>query len=71
MVSIFDAPIPEARWAGPEDSDWDKYYNKFEQWLNENYDVETGAVFGHTWEDACESEDLLNEFIDWYTDRRG
>ncbi len=71
MVSIFDAPIPEARWAGPEDSKWDIYYGKFEGWLNENYDMESQSIFGQhmTWEQACEDEDLLDDFIEMWTDR--
>lgn len=71
MVSIFDAPIPEARWAGPEDDKWDIYYGKFEGWLNENYDATTGTIFGEkmSWEQACEDEDLLDDFIEMWTDR--
>lgn len=71
MPSIYDAQVPEARWAGPEDSKWDIYYNDYEMWLNDNYDMETQKVAGYhmTWEDACESEELLDEFIEWFTDR--
>jgi hypothetical protein len=57
------------RLAGPPDTDWDKYYNDYEVWLNDNYDTETGLVFGKTWEDACENEDLFQEFVEWWTDR--
>ena len=62
--------IPEARWPGPEDSKWDKYYANFEGWVNENYDMEDQSIFGErmTWEDACESEDLLDRFIEWWED---
>jgi hypothetical protein len=66
---MVNAPIPEARWAGPEDNDWDRYYGQFEWWLNENYNVDTGLVFGYSWDDACESEDLFTEFVEWWTDR--
>jgi hypothetical protein len=71
MSSIYDAQIPAARWAGPEDSKWDIYYNDYELWLNENYDMKAQKIAGHfiSWEDACESEDLLDEFIEWWTDR--
>jgi hypothetical protein len=71
MVSIFNAPIPEARWAGPEDSKWDIYYADFEVWLNDNYDMENSSIFGvqMSWEDACESDDLLDDFIEMWTDR--
>jgi hypothetical protein len=69
MHSIYDAPIPAARWAGPENSKWDIYYGKFESWLNDNCDKMTGLVFGMSWEDACESEELLDTFIEMRTDR--
>ena len=71
MTSIWDARIPEARWAGPEDSKWDIYYNNFEVWLNDNYDMKSQSIFGHqmTWEQACEDEDLLDSFIDMWEDR--
>lgn len=70
MINISDAQIPSQRWALPEDSKWDIYYNDFEMWLNEKYDMETQAVAGHTltWDEACESEDLLDIFIEWWTD---
>lgn len=71
MPSIFDAPIPSQRWALPEDDKWDIYYDMFEGWLDENYDLATGLVFGMSWEDACESEDLLDEYIDMFTEREG
>jgi hypothetical protein len=48
----------------PAETDWDIYYNEFELWLNSHYDDTTGTVFGYTWDDACESDDLLNEFIE-------
>ncbi len=69
MTSIFDAPIPEARWSGPEDNKWDIHFNNFELWINDNYDGKTGLVFGHTLDDAYQSEELLDEFIEWWTDR--
>ncbi len=50
-------------------TNWDKYYSRFEMWLHNNYSPEEGLVFGMEWDDACQSEDLLNEFIDWYEDR--
>ena len=53
-----EPPIDE-----PE-SVWDRYYNQFEQWLNDNY--ENGHVFGLPWDEACESEDLLGVFIEEY-----
>lgn len=50
----------------PADSDWDKYYDKFETWLHENYDDDEGGVMGIkiSWEDACESEQLLDMYIE-------
>jgi hypothetical protein len=69
MQSIFNARVPSARWAGPEDSKWDIYFNNFEVWINDNYDGKTGLVFGHTLDDAYQSEELLDEFIEWFTDR--
>ncbi len=61
--------IPEARWAGPEDTKWDTHFNQYEAWINENYDGDTGLVFGHTLDDAYQSEELLDEFIEWWEDR--
>lgn len=65
-MSIADAPIPEQRWALPKDDKWDIHYNMFEVWLDENYDKATDTVFGMSLEDACESEELLDEYIDMY-----
>jgi hypothetical protein len=47
------------------ESNWDKYYPQFELWLDSNYDKETGRVFGMSWDTACESDELLSEFIDY------
>jgi hypothetical protein len=71
MPSIFDAQVPSARWAGPEDSKWDIYYNDYEVWLNDNYDMSTQMIAGRRmgWEQACEDEDLFDEFVEWWTDR--
>ena len=65
--------IPEQRWALPTDSKWDTYYSDFEMWLNDEYDMETQTVCGYqmTWEDACESEDLLDIFIEMWEYRDG
>jgi hypothetical protein len=63
--------IPESRWAGPEDTDWDRYYGDYEVWLNDNYDMKAQMIAGRhiTWEDACEDQDLFSEFVEWWTDR--
>ena len=63
--------IPEARWAGPEDSEWDLYYNDYEIWVNENYDMKYQKIAGRhmTFEQACEDDDLFGEFVEWWTDR--
>jgi len=61
--------IPEARWAGPSDTKWDIHFNEYEFWINANYNEETGLVFGHTLDDAYQSEELLDEFIEQHTDR--
>lgn len=54
-------------WYPPEQSDskWDIYYNDFELWLNEHYDMEAQSIAGThmTWEDACESDALLDQYI--------
>jgi hypothetical protein len=72
MSSLHGARIPIGRWSEPEDNDWDKYYNEFEAWLNDNYDMESQSIAGRSipWEQAFENEDLLNHFIELFTDRR-
>ena len=71
MTSIYDAQVPSARWAGPEDSDWDRYYADYEAWINEHYVMEDQKIFGihMTWEQACEDEELFGQFVEWWTDR--
>ena len=49
-------------------TDWDRYYNGFERWLNDNYDLETKLVFGYTLDEAYESEELLRDYIEWVND---
>jgi hypothetical protein len=68
---MLDMQIPAARWAGPEDTDWDRYYADFEYWVNENYNMETQTIEGRqmTWEQACQDEDLFEAFVEWWTDR--
>lgn len=70
MPNIFDAPTPSQRWALPEDTKWDIWYDRFEGWLNDNYDMKSQSIAGYTttWEDACESEDLLDLFIEMRQD---
>jgi hypothetical protein len=57
--------IPEAKWAGPVDSEWDIHYNEFELWVNDNYDPKNGSIFGYhiSWDDACESEGVFDMFM--------
>ena len=66
MTSIYDAPIPEARWAVPVDSEWDIHYNEFEFWVNEHYDKADQSILGHRipWDEECESDDLFDIFMD-------
>jgi hypothetical protein len=52
----------------PPETEWDTHYNGFEMWLDDNYDVETGRVFGRLWDEAVESDDLLREYIEWVED---
>jgi hypothetical protein len=54
----------------PNDTLWDRYYNDFELWLNDHYDMESTSIFGHimSWQAACESEPLLERFVEWWTD---
>jgi hypothetical protein len=58
--------IPAARWAGPQDTLRDIHYAGFEHWLNDNYDMASSTIFGlHIqWDDACESDDLFDDYID-------
>lgn len=67
-MSIMDAEVPSQRWALPSDSKWDRYYDQFEGWVNDHYDMETQSIFGRsmTWEQACEDENLFDYFVeDW------
>ena len=58
--------IPEARWAGPEDSLWDIHYADFERWVDDHYDMATQTILGipMTWEEAAESDDLLDHYLE-------
>lgn len=47
-------------------SDWDRYYNGFEQWVNDNYDMATETIRGIPvpWDEAFSDESLLEVYID-------
>ena len=68
MGNIMDAPLPEARWAGPEDSDWDRHYNQFELWVNDLYEREEYRDLGFygDFESALDSEFMFDIFMDEY-----
>jgi hypothetical protein len=38
MGNIWDAQIPAARWAEPEDSDKDIHFSRFELWVNDLFE---------------------------------
>ena len=68
MTDIMSAQIPSQRWALPSDSDWDRYYNDYERYINDHYDVETQSIFGQqmTYDEAIGNEDLFESFVqDW------
>jgi hypothetical protein len=68
MVSIYDAQVPSQRWALPSDSDWDRYGDEFERWVNDNYNEDTQTIFGQamTYDEAMASEGLFESFVqDW------
>lgn len=65
-MGIMDAQVPSQRWALPQDTDYDKYYNEFELWVNDNYDDKTLSINGRymTWDQCFEDEWLFDEFMD-------
>lgn len=67
-MNILNAPTPEARWPGPSDTKWDLYYNDYEQWVNDHYDVDTQSIFGRpmTYDQAIEDEALFDAYVDDY-----
>ena len=73
LGNISRAEVPSQRWALPSDSDYDKYANDFEHWLNDNYDDKSQMIAGRhmTWEQACEDEWLFDVFLEEHLDRDG
>lgn len=65
-MNIMDAQVPSQRWALPTDSLWDIHYDGFEAWVNDHYEMETQTIFTYTmtWEDACESEELFDLYLE-------
>lgn len=68
MGNIMDAPLPEARWAGPEDSDWDRHYAGFELWVNDLFERDEYRDLGFygDFESALESDFLFDIYIENY-----
>ena len=67
-MNIMDAQVPSQRWALPSDSDWDRYGDEFERWVNDNYNEDTQTIFGQTmtYDEAIASEGLFESFVqDW------
>lgn len=68
MGNIMDAPLPEARWAGPEDSLFDKHYNRFELWVNDLFERDEYRDLGFygDFDSALESDFLFDIYMDEY-----
>jgi len=64
-MRIMDAEVPSQRWALPQDTDYDRYYNEFELWVNEHYDMQGQCIMGRhmTWEECFEDEWLFDDFM--------
>jgi len=67
-VNITDAPIPEARWAGPSDSMHDLHYNRFELWVNDLYERQEQYDLGFygDFDEALQSDLLFDVYLDDY-----
>lgn len=65
MVSIYYAQVPSQRWALPEDTDRDRYENEFDGWLNDNYDLATNTIYGVPGDEAWDSSELWDTFMDY------
>ena len=55
--------VPDLPTSQP-DTDFDKYGDRFELWLDENYDVLTDSVFGVPNDSAYTDEMLFEKFMD-------
>ena len=47
------------------DSDWDRYENEYDAWLDDHYDEKTDTVLGVSAADAWEDEGLFDHFMEW------
>ena len=65
-MNIMDAPLPEARWAGPEDSDWDRHFASFELWVNDLYERDEYRDLGFygDFDEALQSDFLFDVYMD-------
>ena len=68
MTNILNAQIPEARWSGPEDTDWDRHYNRFELWVNDLYERQEQYDLGFygDFDEALGSDWLFDVYLDDY-----
>jgi hypothetical protein len=60
------ASIPDARWAGPEDTERDLHYEEFEAWVNDLYERNEYRDFGFygDFESALDSDFMFDLFMD-------
>ena len=63
-MSILNAPVPSQRWALPSDTDRDRYENDYDRWIDDHYDDESGTIFGVPYEEAWDSDDLFEQFME-------
>ncbi len=71
-MSIMDARLPEARWAGPTDSLYDTHYNRFELWVNDLYERDEYRDLGFygDFDEALQSDWLFDVYLDDYNRSR-
>lgn len=72
MGNIFDAMVPSARWAGPEDSLFDKHYSEFELWVNDLFERDEYRDLGFYGDfgSALESDFLFDIYMDEFNRSR-
>jgi len=73
MIDAMGAAIPSQRWAGPSDSRWDIHFPSFELWVNEDHDPQTNTIAGFnlTYDEAIESDELMDFYVDMIEQARG
>jgi len=65
-MDMMSAQLPEARWAGPTDSLYDRHYAGFELWVNDLYERDEYRDLGFygDFDEALQSDFLFDVYMD-------